>query len=453
MSALIGLVLGLLGQPLLQMSPHWRSTQYYLNKKMPNLIPDVATLINFRLRGLDTEEQYFEAMKSLGYSKEIASKIYETAKNLYDTTNAIQLYYRKLITKDELYSELEKIGWDKQHIDKLVELAKPLPSVSDLIMWMVRDVFREKTVEKYGYDEGFEEIKDALMQWAGKLGLDENTMKYYWRAHWALPSFTEGIYMHRKIIPLEEGAEEPLEITINGKQYGRVISKETLEELLKIADIPPYWRKKLMQLVYVTPTRVDVRRMYRLGVIDRDYVKKLYLELGYREEDAEALTEYAIKDALASYRDLTKSQILTAYEIGELSREQAKEKLIDIGYMEEDAELIITLHDHEIAYKSVQEIINLYIKRYAYGLLSKDELFALLSKLPISSNTLNYYLAKADRERLGRIRTPTKEELARWLVKGYIDVQTYINKMRGLGYSDDDIAIYLHEICDELEEK
>lgn len=445
-----GLALATMGV-LLHISPASRQIVYALNYLMPNLIPDADSLCEAYIRGLIDTSTFHSGMRSLGYDVDASQMLVNIKRILLSANDNLALLWRGEISREEYIDRMVKLGFRLEDAELFAKANRPLPSLSDILLFMVREVFNEDVVKKYGYDEGYDQIKEKVMEWASKHGLTEDIVKMYWRAHWRLPSLTEAIDLYRRLIPMDEGAEEPTDITINGKTYGRVIGKETLKDLLKIADIPVYWREKLLQLAYEIPTRVDVRRMYRLGVIGRDYVKKLYLEIGYRPEDAEVLTEYVIRDAMGEERDLNKTEILALYEDGIIGRDEAKKMLMSLNYDETEAEYLISKREYEMHRKEVKDLVELYVQLYKNGKITYDVLFDELNKLGLPSPTLDKYLLKAVTERQRNIALPSKADLERWLLNGYIDVNTYVEKMRALGYGDDDIAIYLTELMDKIE--
>ncbi|GAI69295.1 unnamed protein product, partial [marine sediment metagenome] len=71
-----------------------------------------------------------------------------------------------------------------------------------------------------------------------------------------------------------------------------VITPEQLNSLFMATDIMPWWREKLQAISYSPLTRVDVRRVFKMGIIDREQVYRTYLDLGYNEEKAEWLTSF-----------------------------------------------------------------------------------------------------------------------------------------------------------------
>ncbi|MBW2638419.1 MAG: hypothetical protein JRC86_13080, partial [Deltaproteobacteria bacterium] len=124
-----------------------------------------------------------------------------------------------------------------------------------------------------------------------------------------------------------------------------LISEKELDTLLKTADYPAFWRKRLMLLSYSPYTRVDVRRMYQMGILSKEQVFKAYKDIGYDDEHAENLTKFTVAGASTSERDLTKSEILKGYRYKLLDAAETKDALIKMGYDETEAEYYITLED------------------------------------------------------------------------------------------------------------
>ena len=93
-------------------------------------------------------------------------------------------------------------------------------------------------------------------------------------------------------------------------------------------------------------TYSQIIRAYKLGIIrDRGYAKQMLMKIGYDEDEAEILLKVADAEKEASKheegRDLTKTDILKAMEEGLITPDQAKQMLMDIGYDEDEAELLI----------------------------------------------------------------------------------------------------------------
>lgn len=155
-----------------------------------------------------------------------------------------------------------------------IELLKYIPGPSDIVRFMTRDVEDDAVVEKYEYDEDFE-VKWAgeLRRWSKAQGIDDTTMKRYWRAHWQLPSPTQGYEMLHRLRPGRAPSDT-------------ITTQETVDQLLGINDYPKYWRDRLIAISYNPLEKRDIQNAYYYGVIDYKEVIEAYMDRGSDRETA-----------------------------------------------------------------------------------------------------------------------------------------------------------------------
>jgi hypothetical protein len=287
-----------------------------------------------------------------------------------DYGEALRLWIRELLSNKEFERHLKEAGFNDELIHAIKEGAYYYPSAGDFIRFAVRDTFREDVVEKYQYDA---EYPKQIEEYAKKAGFRPEWLKHYWRAHWELPSITLGYEM------LHRG----------------VITEDDLRTLLKIADIAPYWIHKTIQVSYSPYTRVDVRRMYRDGVLTREQVKRAYKDIGYDDEHAENLTVWTTKQSLAKERDLTKTEIKTAYLQGEITQGEAIEHLQGLGYDEDEADLILTLAEYQEEKRMRDYEIRVLKKEYAKGLITGEKLKKSLQALGLSEKYMDLIMRES----------------------------------------------------------
>lgn len=262
-------------------------------------------------------------------------------------------------------------GFDKQRSEVLTGLTLFYPSPSDFIRFAVRDTFNESVVKRYGYDDGYPEQIDA---YALKAGMPREWLKHYWRAHWELPSPTQMYEMlHRNKISMADA-----------------------ENLLRIADYAPYFIKPMLDISYNPFTRVDVRRMWDSGVLTREQVKAAYMDGGYNEERAEMLTKWTVSDGMKEELDLTKAEIKAAYQAGSISKSDATASIIQLGYDDKEADIIISLVDYatEKALKTREK--NIAVKTYVKGRSTKAEFIATLDALKLSEREKGIVIKEAE---------------------------------------------------------
>lgn len=281
------------------------------------------------IRGNIGENEYFSKMRGYGFKDDDITLLRKNLQRLMSFGEMLQAVYRKELTYEELRTIALKQGMSDEDITTLIASSKPIPGPTDLVRMAVREAFTDSIAAKYGYDADY---PAAFPQNMALWGFSPEWSKYYWRAKWELPSPGMGYDMlHRGII-----------------------DAGTLDELLRVLDYPQYWREKLTRLSYNPLTRVDVRRMYKMGVLDRTVVKKTYQDLGYDAANAELLTRFTevtyapdAEDPLKDKKDMSTTLITACYKKGIVTRSQAAALLAAIHYVPTEIEFILALTDTE----------------------------------------------------------------------------------------------------------
>lgn len=340
---------------------------------------------------------------------------------LLSPTDSIIAKWRGKFTDTRLKDELHQAGYNDERIETLEEINRFLPPINDLIRFQVRDVFREEIVKKYGYDQGFSEIQAALKPWADKLGVDTDVLKLYWRAHWDLPSLTSAYEMYHR----------------------GFMTEAELRDLLKINDMAPEYVDKLIKISHSPYTRVDVRRMFDAGVLNRAQVKRAYLDIGYDEEHAENLTKWTEKDVLGEDLNLSKSEILNLYEQGALTRQKAVTELQKLGYDAEESDLILKLEDNKTEQKLKDRDKKVISNQYYYNQISRNDAEKALNALNLSEREKSLTLSEVEARIREKVKLPTKADLEKWYSAGLISENEFIQEMKALGYADKYIELYL----------
>jgi len=313
---------------------------------------EVSELIELAWRGIITVDEYKERMKLIGVSEEMTDELLKLKEVRFDPDTVIRAWRRQIQVakeKPDYFDDLRDQGWTDDRIELLKKVTEYFPNPNDLITFAVREVYTPEIVAKYGQ---MEDLPPKFLEEAKKAGLPEEQAKNYWAAHWILPGVGQGYEM------LHRG----------------VITEEELMTLMKTQDIMPYWRDKLMKISFNPLTRVDVRRMHKLGILDREGVKRAYLDTGYSEENAEKMTEFTVKyneepeEAEKTEEDkrkeelkgLTKEAILKQYSTEMISRDDAGSYLKGLGYSDEVIDFYLARED----YLKEEEKIDAYTKAF-----------------------------------------------------------------------------------------
>jgi hypothetical protein len=375
--------------------------------------PELASLA---ARGIMPEAQARGYAAQQGIAAADFADLVEAARNSPSLGELLDLLNRGEIKEADVTAALEHAGVRDQYVKPLLELRHVLPPVGDLIRFAVREVFTPATRSRYGLDEGF---PVEFAQEATKRGLDEQWARAYWAAHWELPSPQQAFAMlHRGLI-----------------------TDADLDRYLISADYMPFWRKAMKGISYLVPGRIDLRRMHQQGVIDRTRVLRGYLDLGYKPEDAELLTDFATREKLAPERDLTKAEVVSLYEARSIPRTQAVELLAGVGYDEAESALILGLADyrHDSTFRSAA--VSIVRSRYVAREIDERDVAERLDKVGVPST---------ERERLLDLWTFQREESPQRLTEaqaraawkaGIVDESGYRQQLDRIGYPADEQGI------------
>jgi hypothetical protein len=377
-------------------------------------------------------------LRHLGYDEPDIPRVFDSAISFLAPGDIIDAWRRGLVS--DLRAKMRELGIRDEDTAILAKVTEFVPSTTDLLRLALKDVFEPRIVQNFRLDEDFDEAWPNIRPWAEAIGLREDVARLYWRAQWELPSTSQGFEMfHRGIITRDE-----------------------LELLFKTHDILPFFREKLLQLSYNPLTRVDVRRMYALGVLSEEQVTRAYMELGYSPENARNLTEFVKRETERSLetkqgraRDLSQSMILTLYEERLITREQAKQHLLTLRFDEDEAELLLAHRDTAMRAEVVREARQAVEQLYVVGFMDRETAAAELENAGYQRDVIDELLRiwdyrrayTARREFLREQKDLTKSELIEAYTDKIIDRTTLINSLKALGY-DQNEAQTLAQLAD-----
>lgn len=287
----------------------------------PSALLGVGTLADGVAKGWIEFERGREEALSQGFVTERFNRLVELARGRAQVGEVLALVNRGELTEAEAVEQLGRLGLHETDARRLLELRHVVPPPTDVVRFAVREVYNPQLAGLFGYAEEFPGAQ-ALAD-AERAGITEDDLRKYWVAHWDLPSPTQLYEMfHRGLI-----------------------DQATLELGLRAADFPTFWRDKLVNIAYLVPGRIDLRRMFEEGVIDQAEVLRGYLNLGYDPVNAQRLTEFAVALSAEPEKQLAKTEVTALYEGHHLNLEEARGLLADIGYTAEHADAILALTD------------------------------------------------------------------------------------------------------------
>lgn len=387
----------------------------------PNLIPGGAELTSQALKGVVDASTFISKMRESGYSPATAQNMLENSRAYLAALDYITVWRRGKLGEGELHSVLKQQGITPSDIEVLKDATIYYPTPQDLIRFGVRDVFTSTTVQQYGLNEDYPDMLDEA---AVKAGLTPEISRQYWAAHWELPSPTQ-VYdmLHRGIL-----------------------NEEEVKTYLKVADYMPFWRDKLVALSYDPLTRVDVRRMYGMGVLSETQVNRAYQDLGYSQENADLLTQFTVLEAKHGEGNTPATGVLAAYKAGTMSKGEALFALEKSGLSPDLANTQLDTVDANLRQELIDLEADAIADNYARGHITKQEFQTQLTQLGVPARMLQLTVAREEAQARKRAKVATKSDLDSWWRTGVIGSVRYNKKLTDLGYPPADIPKYLAEL-------
>ena len=397
----------------------WSSTDRPLIEELGWSIPNAMLLVQGDLQqGLSTEN-ILRDISIADINPKYAQNYLDAILTKPSSQDLVAYNLRKDPTLTGLDDDLRKIGIHSNYIDVYKTLAYPIPPVADIITMAVREAFTPAIAAKFGQ---YEDYPADLELWAKKKGLSKEWSERYWAAHWSLPSATQGFEM------LHRG----------------VIDRSELDMLLRALDVMPFWRERLTKIAYRRLTRVDIRRMYRVGVLTEKEVYEAYLELGYNDRDARRMSDFTVKQVLATQSKFTARDVIGAYSKYMISRSEARSLLLDVGVKSENIDFIISTADYKREWAQTESRIaairNLYKKEVYDDSRARSELLRL--DMPADRVDVlmeQWYIDEKDKPP----RYWTTAQTLSFVKAGLITRERAYKELRDIGYDSEHIGVYM----------
>jgi len=203
----------------------------------------------------------------------------------------------------------------------------------------------------------------------------------------------------------------------------------------------PFWRDKVKAISYRPYTRVDVRRMHKIGILNDEQVLSAYLDLGYNTERAtgyleftKLYNEFGLDLSGDDSTSLTRSQIEKYYKTGLLDWHDAAELLELMGYSIDSIFLILDDIDIKKDLDLREEEKGVIIEEAILRLITFEQAQDKLGKLGLPSREIQLAVFEIEKGYLKKMKMPSKEDLTGFLDAGVITIEEYREAMDGLGY-------------------
>lgn len=395
------------------------------------VIPDMNSVFSMTNRGLITPDGAHTILQGLGFEADAIDPMLQLRHQLLDPDAIKQLYWRKFLSPQDASSRMQQLGFKSEDMPLIEKLWNPVdpytgnvPPFPDIIRMAVRDVFNPDAVARYGLDVNYPEV---VSRYADMTGFGDYWSRAYWRAHWQLPSFQSA----RNMMFLSDKFDT-----------------QDLATLLLYADFPPALIPAMMDAAYNPLTRVDVRRMHKVGTVSDAGLFKAYSRLGFNPENAKAMADFTIAYNADEDKTYTATRVLNAYRDYLIDRGTASGYLAQLGYEASESQTKLSGIDVDMALAEESDAIATIKRRFLTYTLTETETLGELGQRGYSDDRITMLLTEWHNEQARKIRTPTKAHLDQFLRKGLIGADEYLTSLTQMGYSPQNALRYLQLLGD-----
>jgi hypothetical protein len=232
-----------------------------------------------------------------------------------------------------------------------------------------------------------------------------------------------------------------------------VIEFDDLQLLLKSLDIMPFWRDKLTQIAYRPVTRVDIRRMHKLGMLNHAETVTRYRHMGFSPADAEFMTQFTEQlnkstgaETPEDLEGATRGTISQLFRRGAITEAQARQLLTELGLGDRAVNVIITNDKMALELERREQETRLIIEQAKAGLISFDNAQDALARLGLEPTELRLALTSLRRAEAQQTKLPTRADADKFYKQGLMSDPEYILLLTRLGYSLQWSTTYLQSV-------
>jgi hypothetical protein len=329
-----------------------------------------------------------------------------------------------VLTEGDYRKKMREAGFLRDDdVDALYQLTQQIPPPSDLVRFMVRDAGDTGLVEKFRLDDQFEDkFTEQIQIWATQQGIDPTYMQYVWRAHWSIPAPGQLANMLHRLS--RRRPDDPA-----------FVDTATIRAALVQQDIAPFWVDKFIAISYAPLTRIDARRAYEIGALDKTGLKEAYLNLGYSPESADTLVDFNAKNV---NRGFMRRPEVTQLAKGEISDADFEEALKAWGAQDEAISLARSRASVVRRVDANKRCIGAYHKRFLRGDFDASRAIALVQgrgqTLAAATEIVGGW--ECERDALGK--EFTFGQLNQLYEAGIIDEVEYVQRAVRLHYDQDE---------------
>lgn len=430
-----------------------QSLMYGVQWANPQFLPSQAQIDGAFLGAQISSDEWVCWTRANGNLPEPARRVMLSGQARTSVQDQVALYYRGKISYQQLVDSARINGvLGSNYVDDWVELYKQLPTQSDLLRFMVRDSADDRIAALYGYDTDFGvKYTGKVKEWAKSQGLTDDQFKYFWRAHWEIPSNTALFRMFQRLRPdrpertawEEDNPRLPGEAPEQYRTRGpAVVTRDDIAQAMRVNDQAPAWIDRLLSVSYDPITRTDATRAYLIGAFNDADLRNALLDAGYSPANADTLLGFYRTQKSQRQNNIgggwSPRKIARFYRDGTVDKESAYKLLGQSIPSDKDRRTLIDGWDQELRANSLKLSIAGARRGFLAGELDRAGAERVLFDAGADPRQMERLLSDWTVLRDTRYKQPSAAAVLDWMGARLIMPGEAHRRLTNLGYSGED---------------
>jgi hypothetical protein len=319
----------------------------------------------------------------------------------------LSLWRRGIIDEDQLVKAIQFSRIRNDFIPWVLELAHSYVSPLDVVDMAVKGVLDLPTAKRmYGVAGGIEDQFEMVYEAAGS-SIGEQQAMYLWN-------------------------------------HGE-ITEAQVDEVLGRSRINPMFYDIAKKTRHKYLTTQQIITSLRAGTVNPDDALKWLMQDGLPASQAQALVMALHNGAHGKAKTETESQILQQYELHLLDESEAHGALVQIGYSDHDATMLVRMVDAKRAASQVNLMVGKVRAAYLAGHIDRPTAGVELDRLGIPPKARDAWLGDWDTERHTSLKSLTSAQVGSLAKKGHLTYQDAYDRWVAMGYSPGDAQLLVLE--------
>jgi hypothetical protein len=383
-------------------------------------------------------------LQDLGYSGDKIAWLVDLAERKISRSDLFALWHKGRIGPVEVASRLEAMGYSRQAVEELIWLNKKEETTEEkgILLGTLRKAFKEQLISEAQFRQ---ELK---RQGRSKEAIDLEVAVA--KLSWEVESKT--------------AAKSDIRAAFMQDVIGRPEAEHWLDEAgfsrHDIQVIVDTWERQRAP-TYKTINKSEILAAWGANVLSQPEAYQKLRDVGYSEQDATVLMETYTKTHLATKppetRELRDSDIMWAWHVKALTKKEALDKLIERGYVEEDAKLIFEtfqrLHPRIVAEVPKELQKNDILEAYGRGVIDEVTTFEKLLAIGYSEQDAGILMDSYELRPEALPPEPTIAQLVAATRRGVIDQAVLSQKLTVMGLPAESVQFYVSYAVTPLPER